>query len=149
MENINCYCDSSFDPSTHIAVVGWKIGDVIEFVLATKTTNTRAEITGLIETIIYLEPDLPYTIYTDCQSVLNRIKNKDKLIEKNFMNKKGIKLSNADLYQELFALLQPNIKFEYIKGHLPSNQMNEHNMHFSQLDKLVRKELRKYLRLDI
>lgn len=143
---VNCYCDASYDPETKTAICGWKIGDDdIKFLCVKNTNNTRAEIIGLIRLITNLDDQLEYIIYTDCESILNRIASKEKLIKCSFKNKRGIPLSNGDLYRQLFDLLNPNIKLVHIEGHLPVGQMNNHNFIFSKLDKKVRAKLRSKL----
>ena len=151
---IKCFCDASYSPQTKIAIVGWQIGNSdITTIKIENTNNTRAEIIGIIKLMTEIhdihntdnanKPKKEYTIYTDCQSILNRIESKDKLIKKNFMNRKNVRLANADLYEQLFDLLQNNIILEHIVGHMPNKKMNEQNKQFSILDRLVRSELRK------
>lgn len=143
MNIIKCYCDASYNPQTKIAVIGWKIGqNKIRDMLLTDTNNTRAEIIGLIHLINELDPNLKYIIHTDCQSILNRLMSKEKLIGKDFKNAKGEKLGNADLYQKLFEIVTENITLVHIDGHISREKMNEDNVIFSQLDKYVRRKLR-------
>ena len=72
---MKCYCDASFDPCTKNAVCGWQIGNnPIQLMNISKTTNTKAEIIGLITLINNLDPTSGYIIYTDCESIINRIK---------------------------------------------------------------------------
>ncbi|AYV84931.1 MAG: hypothetical protein Satyrvirus1_17 [Satyrvirus sp.] len=142
MAAIKCYCDASYDPKSHVAIIGYIVGNnSICTEKIVNTNNTRAEIIGLINLIGTLE-DNDYVIYTDCQNIIKRLKSKDKLVENGFKNKKGIPLSNADLYKKLFDTIKPNIKLEHIKGHLPTKFMTDDNKMFSMLDKFVRKKLR-------
>jgi len=151
-----CFCDASFNPKTKIAIIGYQIGDnPIDTTLLHDTNNTRAEITGLIMLLTKIvnntidndnQNNKEYIIYTDCQSILNRIESKDKLIKKNFMNRKNEKLNNADLYKELFDLLEgrDNISLKHNPGHMPKKNMTSTNKKFSILDKLVRQQLREF-----
>ncbi len=121
---INCYCDASYDPKTKNAVCGYIINSKqINLHRIKNTNNTRAEIIGLIKLLEKINNTINFddkiNIYTDCQSVLKRIKSKEKLIKNNYCNKKGIKLNNADLLEKLFLLLQPNIILNHIDGHIP------------------------------
>jgi len=143
MAEIKCYCDASFDPKSKIAIAGWKIGDdVIRDIMINNTTNTRAEIIALVKLINDLNPNQKYIIYTDCLGIINRLASKDKLIKKNFSNNRGVKLSNADLYQKMFEIVSENIKILHIDGHIATKLMNQDNMRFSELDKHVRSVLR-------
>lgn len=146
--NIKCFCDASFDPRRKIAVIGWKIGtnsntqyDIIE-----DTTNTAAEICVLIRLIEELINDHDhihkYTIFTDCQSIINRINSAQKLIDCQFKNRRGKLLTNAHLYCKLFDLLNPRIKIKHTAGHMPKLHMNNDQLIFSELDIAVRKRLR-------
>lgn len=148
MEPIKCYTDASYDPTSHVAVIGWRIQNgLIHTTVLHNTNNTRAEIIGLIDLLDALtDKTLSYVVYTDCQSILNRLAVKDKLIEMNFCNNKGEPLHNSDLYKKLFNLLSenPNIKLTHIKGHLPTKDMTADNSLFSELDKCVRRKLRAY-----
>ena len=144
MDTIKCYSDASFDPGSKTAVIGWRINrENIRINTLSNTNNTRAEIIGLINLISELDPTLNYIIYTDCQSIINRIACFDKLIQKNFTNNRGTELANVDIYKKLFGLLTPNIRLIHIDGHSPANQKNEDDKLFSELDRCVRKELRK------
>lgn len=144
MNEIKCYTDASFDPKSRVAIIGWRINKQnIRVNVLKNTTNTRAEIVSLIKLIDNLESDKKYIIYTDCQSILNRIASKDLLIEKDFKNSKGEELNNADLYKKLFEVLTPNIKLVHIDGHLPTKFKDDNDKNFSELDKYVRSELRK------
>jgi len=140
-----CYVDASYDPIMKFAIIGYQIGhNPIKFNKINNTNNTRAEIIGLITLIENLEPNMPHTIYTDCQSILNRIRDKEKLIKNNFLTKRGIELNNADLYRYLFGLLNDNLALVHIRGHIPKNEMDIHNKSFSRLDISVRHKLRAY-----
>lgn len=142
-----CYTDASFDPKTKTAIIGWKFnGGESHINMLKNTTNTRAEIIGLIKLLTAIDADKKYIIYTDCLSILNRIESKNKLIEKNFMTKNGKELGNADLYKKLFVLLTSNITLIHINGHKSSHLKNDDDKEFSDLDKYVRKKLREYVK---
>ena len=144
---IKCYTDASFDPVTNTAVIGWKVNKQdLRMNVLKNTTNIRAEIIGLINLLSELDPNKNYIIYTDCQSVLNRIASKELLIRKNFMANSGKELNNADLYKKLFQMLTPNVKLIHIDGHLPVNMRDDDDKEFSDLDKQVRHELRKLVK---
>jgi ribonuclease HI len=140
---IYCYCDASYNVKHKIAIFAFKIGTKkIKTFRLKNTNNTRAEITCLITLIKQLDLCNKYTIYTDCQSIINRLSKKDLLIQKNFKNKRGVELNNADLYSELFTIINDNINILHIKGHVKKKDMNDHNIEFSKIDKHVRSNLR-------
>ena len=148
MNTIKCYCDASFCPERKVAVCGWKIGNNDCFTkVIHNTNNTRAEYLAILDLLNHIDKINQYIIYTDCQGIINTINKKDKLISKNFRNKKGEDLANGDLYKLLFTVLENhhNISIVFTPGHMPSKLMNIDNQMFSQVDKLIRKELRIYL----
>lgn len=146
------YCDASFNPQHKIAVIAWKSNDNddnnIHYKILYDTTNTGAEIEALVEILneIYnsnLRENV--IIFTDCQSAINRINARIKLIESNFISKKGTRNRNADRYIKIFKLIDSidaDIEFKHIKGHVPAGQMNDDNKIFSSIDKFARKQLR-------
>jgi len=70
---------------------------------------------------------------------------KEKLIDKNFRNKRGDILANGDLYKCLFdRMVDDSIQIVHLPGHMPSKLMDQDNKLFSELDKLVRKKLRSH-----
>ncbi|XWV25750.1 ribonuclease HI [Tupanvirus soda lake] len=140
---IDCYCDASYNPDYDIAVLGWMIGDdEITIKLIEKTTNTRAELIAIVCLLTRLDPDTKYTIFTDCLTTIKRLESKNELINKNFKNRKGVELSNADMYKKIFELVNDNITIKHIEGHIASKLMSENNKKFSILDKHVRNILR-------
>ncbi|XWV24518.1 mg735 protein [Tupanvirus deep ocean] len=144
---IDCYCDASYSPDNDIAILGWVIGnEEINIKIVGNTTNTRAELLAIVCLLNKLAPNIKYTIYTDCQGIIERLKSKDKLISKKFLNRKGVELSNADLYKQLFALVNNNITIKHIEGHIASKLMSDNNKKFSMLDKHVRNILRETVR---
>jgi len=144
---IKCYTDASFDPKFNTAVIGWRVNNHdLRMNILKNTTNIRAELMSLIKLLSGLNANKNYIVYTDCQSIINRVASKDELIKKNFMTNKGEELFNADLYKKLFELLTPNIKLIHIDGHLPVGQRNDDDREFSDLDKAVRKKLREIVK---
>ena len=61
-----------------------------------------------------------------------------------FVSKKtGKPLTNADLYKVFFAVYDRMLpKIVWVKGHTPKGSRDTVQMHFSHVDKAVRKELR-------
>ena len=97
------------------------------------TTNNRMELLAVIEALKLLNEsakEIPITIYTDSQYVINAITKKwlDGWVRKNFKDKK-----NADLWRKYINVSKPfSISFEWVKGHSghPENE---------ECDKLAKK----------
>ena len=87
------------------------------------TTNNRMELTAVIKALLSLKKqDIPITIYTDSQYVVNTVEKKwlDNWIRTDF---KGGK-KNKDLWMEYHALSKKfNIRFHWVRGHA-DNAMN-------------------------
>lgn len=152
---IKCYCDASYDPNHNLAIVGYRIGESpINIIIIENTNNTSAEVQGILNLVNTIVNNLDinitkYVIFTDCQSALNRINSKNKIIENDYKTKKGNCIANSEYYKQLFAILDNIflnhkiiIEFKHINGHLPKNEMNDDNKKFHMLDKFVRKRLR-------
>lgn len=143
MEYIKCYCDASFDPASHMAVVGYRFeNSPICYKIIENTKNTRAEMICLLDLVDELDADKNYIIYTDCLNIIHILESRDKLIQKNFNNKKGIELENSDLYKRLLEINLEHIEIKHIEGHIAKRLMNDDNKQFSVLDKFLRRELR-------
>jgi ribonuclease HI len=153
----HCYCDASCDPQTKIAIIGWFIDDGVNKIKLERMINATcasAELLGLIRLLTDISElinisdnniETQYIVHSDSESVINRIHSKDKLIKSNFITKKGKRLKSADLYIELFNLiemLQGHISIEHIDGHKKSNLKNYIDRQFSKVDKKVRNVLR-------
>ena len=170
MNTITYYTDASYSPPEKFAVIGYMCvrneedenlnpKDLkINFEIIENTTNTEAEIIGIISVLKSIkkgkDSEKSHTIYTDCESVLGRIKKKNQLIQKNFKTKTNKDLNNSSLYKELFELIEGKedlYTFHHIDGHITKkliiNTANEkHHLRFSEVDKKVRKILRKEIK---
>jgi ribonuclease HI len=153
MQSVKYFCDGSFNPLHKIAVIAWTGWDrVIHWDVLRDTTNTSAELEGLIkvlDSLSQVNDNCDVTIFTDCLSAINRISSREKLEETNFVTKKGTILGNADRYIKIFNLIDqiPNkIEFKHIKGHIPRHRMTDDNLIFSSVDKFARKQLREIIK---
>jgi ribonuclease HI len=87
----------------------------------------------------------PITVYTDCQSLCDLvIRRKFKLQKNNFITRAGKTLAHAELYKELFSLVEKSfIQFIKVKGHNKRDQqLTLPEKIFILLDQLSRKKLR-------
>jgi len=88
-------------------------------------------------------------IYTDCQNLCNLMGvRKEKLLKNNFMTKGGKVFQHANLYKELYSLVENrDVNFFKVKGHYTSyRKFTWQERIFSVLDKLSRKQLRLFLK---
>lgn len=84
-------------------------------------------------------------IYTDCQNLCDLMGvRKEKLLKNNFMSKRGKVFQHANLYKELYGLVENrHVNVFKVKGHHTSyRKLTWQERIFSVLDKLSRKKLR-------
>lgn len=159
--------DASFNPSLDLAVAGCLLFDteisnaesaVVDANIETYSfkvkNNIRAEIIGVnyflkkINAEMKLKAidfkDVEINLYSDCQTLTNLLKRRDKLLANNFISgKKKAELANADLYKEFYAtydLVKP--KINWVKGHSRLKGQSLEQKNFQIIDQKVRKELR-------
>ena len=104
-----------------------------------ETTNTRMELTAVIESLNALKRPCEVELYTDSQYVANAI-NLGWLEnwKKRGWKRKDGKLLNPELWQKLDSLLETHkVTFHWVKGHAD----NEYN---NRCDALAVKERDKY-----
>jgi ribonuclease HI len=167
LQKIFIYIDASFHHSLALAVAGCLLFDNeasntsgsftdanIETFSFKVKNNIRAEIMGanyflkkINDEIILKHIDLKnieINLYSDCQTLTELLRRRDKLLAVNFVSgKKKTELANADLYKEFYAiydLLKPQIN--WVKGHSPSKGQSIKQKNFQIIDQKVRKELR-------
>nr|WIL04925.1 ribonuclease H [Cedratvirus duvanny] len=144
---IKCYTDASYDPRSRVAVAGWKIGqESIHHELIHNTSINRAELQGMINLIQHLEGYNNFTIFTDCENIVNKYQQREEIISRNFLTKNGKEIANSDLLRKFFAICKDNITIKHIQGHMTKQLMNDDNRNFSLVDKHVRRVLRKHLK---
>ncbi|MFO0793599.1 MAG: RNase H family protein [Candidatus Brocadiaceae bacterium] len=120
------------------------------------TTNTRLELQALLWALESLKSDNEtktsgktgsITIYTDCHTAVDLLRRRERLGSVHYLSKrKGTTLRNADIYKSIFALydeLSP--KLVWIKGHTRGKDRVGIQGIFSEVDKLVRNQLRSYI----
>lgn len=131
-----------------------KLNNLIVYQKYVSKKSTWSEIKNVIDSLNSLQKQsnrlTNVEIYTDCQSLCDLLgKRKDKLLKTNFITRSGKILANADLYKELYAIVdQFNISTFKIKGHdSQSNRTRIEERIFSVIDKLCRRKLRSLLLL--
>jgi len=95
-----------------------------------KTSNNRMELRAVIESLKACKnSNEEIIVCSDSQYVVNAINQKWLLSWRKNEYKKGKRgkeVPNKDLWEELFSLLKPNIKFKWVEGHNKNNVWNEY-----------------------
>ncbi|MCL4241748.1 MAG: ribonuclease HI [Dehalococcoidia bacterium] len=86
---------------------------------APSTTNNRMELTAMINGLEMAPADLPVTVYSDSQLVVNTLTRWAKGWESRGWKRKEGEVKNLDLVQRAWALVQerPSVRIEWIKAH--------------------------------
>jgi len=143
--NIEIYTDASYDPKTKIAIYGELIIDnqnlnqpIYNFssTIIENTTNTEAEIYGVLNILDKFDPQNYLTIYTDCQMIINLVSCDERKKNKPIYDK----------FYNLYDKCGDRCKFIKVVGHKNKDLRNNIEENFSKLDKYVRKQLRLHLR---
>ncbi|EAY25997.1 ribonuclease H family protein [Microscilla marina] len=116
--------------------------------IVTHTTHQRMELTAAIEALYYAEkkamPLSTVALYTDSQYVADLPTRRKKIVQGNFITKKGNLRQNTDLLQVFFGLLdRVEVELYKVKAHQKQGDLPNHNR---RVDKWVRKVLREHLR---
>jgi ribonuclease HI len=85
-----------------------------------KTTNNRMELMAVIEGLKALRAKCKVIIHSDSRYIVDSVEKGwlDNWAEKGWIRNKKEKLSNPDLWQELYALLKEHeTEFKWIEGH--------------------------------
>ncbi|QIN54536.1 ribonuclease H [Cedratvirus kamchatka] len=145
---LRCYTDASYDPRSRLSVIGWKIGQgEIQHELIYNTSINRAELQGMINLIMHLQEEHSnFIIFTDCENIVNKNRQREEIISRNFLTKNGKEIANSDLLREFFAICTENITIKHIQGHMAKHLMNDDNREFALVDKHVRRVLRQHLK---
>jgi ribonuclease HI len=119
----------------------------------TSNKSTWSEIKTAILALNAIYEKTPFIdnveIYTDCQSLCDLMgARKEKLQNNNFMTKKGKVFQHANLYKELYAIVENrHVHVFKVKGHYTRyRELTWQERIFSVLDKLSRKKLRSVLK---
>lgn len=107
------------------------------------TTHNRMELTAVLRSIDFAISNYqgtPLEIYTDSQYVVNLPERMEKLLNNNFVTKKGNILNNFDLIQELISLVKKHpVSFHKVKAHQKSGDQENLNR---EVDMICRKVMR-------
>jgi ribonuclease HI len=111
------------------------------------TTHQRMELTAVLESLHYLEKErhlnVPITIYSDSQYVVDLLQRKERLVLSGYQTKKCKAIRNADLVQELVRFMSlPNITFHKLKSHFKTPYL-ESTLN-REVDLLARRMMRKH-----
>ncbi len=148
MPLINIYTDGSCFPKekkgTWAAILLIQEQKTIIKGEQTQTNHNRMELTAVIKAIEHVLLNKmafsELTIYSDSQYVVNIPERKNKLKANNFFTKKGNKINNADLIEQLIILIEKHVvKFTKVKAHQKTGSDINYNR---EVDQLARKNLR-------
>lgn len=94
------------------------------------STSSRAELLAVINGLRWAMLNYPgasVTIVSDSAYVINCVNEGwwQKWIRNNWKSSKGTEVKNRDLWEQLIALLSPNLTFTHVKGHNghPANEL--------------------------
>lgn len=108
------------------------------------TTHNRMEITAVIKAVdfcIERSKNSIFEIYTDSQYVTNLMERKAKLLENQFITKKGTILNNKDLLELFIKRTETyNITFFKVKAHQKSTAKENLNREVDQICRQVMRE---------
>ncbi|MFC2103959.1 ribonuclease H [Bacteroidota bacterium] len=147
-KTIEVYTDGSCNPKYQIggwaALILFNDEKIVLQGYETETTHNRMELIAVIKAIEHLlehfSEYISINIYTDSQYVVRIPDRAKKLSSNDFITKKGNKIHNTDLIQELIKLTESkNIEFIKVKAHQKVSDIPNYNR---QVDKLSRKIVR-------
>jgi len=149
------FTDASFDKKSKMAVIGFfkcndlasehdKTPNSIHLQKICETNNIRAEIQSALTAIASCSKGSRITLHTDCQTICELPRRREKLEAKNFISKsKATPLTNADLYKEFYQIMDLyQIRLVWMKGHTSGTNLTAEQKIFSNLDIAVRDQLR-------
>ena len=108
------------------------------------TSSTKLE----LQTLLWALNDIQalgrkVTLYTDSQNILGLQGRRERLEQNDYRSKKNKRLSNYELYQELYRTIDHlDCELVKVRGHQVSNQKNDINRLFTLVDRAARKALR-------
>lgn len=110
------------------------------------TSSTKLELQTLLWALSEIESGHKMlTIYTDSQNIVTLLERRERLEKSNFCSKKGVELSNSELYKQFFTEMD-SINCEVIKveGHQPSRNKSKIERFFTLVDRASRQALREW-----
>lgn len=112
--------------------------------IAKNTTHNRMELQAIINAVQFLILNkisfYKIEVYTDSQYAVNLTTRKQRILENNYLTKKGTQLQNTDLLKELYTLFETMpLKLIKVAAHQPANINGNHN---HRVDLMVRALMR-------
>jgi len=116
-----------------------------------ETTNNRMELLGVIKAFEYIKANYndvnKIELFSDSQYVVRLPKREKKIIENNYLTKKGEFIQNVDLVKKLLLLYHKlNVDLIKVKAHQKKTEEKNYNI---DVDKLSRKIVREYVSKNI
>ncbi len=112
---------------------------------AVNTTHNRMELQAIINAVIYLKnADINFDkieVYTDSQYAVNLLARNQRLLNNNYLTKKGTSIQNTDLVQELIKLYETT-KLTLIKvaAHQQANVQGNYNRNVDMIVRALMRE---------
>ena len=112
--------------------------------IAKNTTHNRMELQAIINALQFLILNKisfnTIEVFTDSQYAVNLTTRKQRILENNYLTKKGTQLQNTDLLKELYTLLVTMpLKLIKVAAHQPANINGNQNR---RVDLMVRALMR-------
>ena len=112
--------------------------------ISKNTTHNRMELQAIINAVQFLILNKisfnKIEVYTDSQYAVNLTTRKQRILENNYLTKKGTQLQNTDLLKELYTLFETMpLKLIKVAAHQPANINGNHNR---RVDLIVRALMR-------
>ena len=156
MPELHLFIDGSVDPRskigfgaclllTSLPLTSAGLQDRVRTRRFTGTSSTRLELQTLLWALQELPPSThPLHIHTDSRNVAGLLARKERLRRQDFCARSGKPLNNAQLYRELYQLIEArDCTFVKQIGHQPAIRKNLLDQLFSLVDRAARQALRK------
>ena len=154
--DLHLFIDGSVDPRSRIGFGAWLLlnslpptsaglQDRVRTRRFSETSSTRLELQTLLWALQELPPTpLSVYIHTDSQNIATLLIRKERLLRQDFCAKSGSPLNNAQLYRELYQLMdERDCTFVKQIGHQPTSQKTLLDQLFSLVDRAARQALRR------
>jgi ribonuclease HI len=108
------------------------------------TSSTKLELQTLLWALSDIEPAARKVIvYTDSQNMVGLRGRRERLEKNDFRNSKNKRLTNYDLYQQFFRIIDSmDCDLFKVRGHLRAGQKDNIDRLFTLVDRASRKALR-------
>lgn len=152
MKIVHLFTDGSVDPKSKIGCGAYLVvsedHSVDESMVKLKrfenTSSTKLELQILLFALFeFKDLSCKILVHSDSQNIIGLLERRAKLEKSNFLTASHKLLTNHELYQEFYTLIdQLDCEFHKVKGHKPGRQKDEIDRLFTLVDRASRKGLR-------